>query len=198
MNKVLIIDDDIGMVDTLTDILHEEGFNIFSAKTGKQGLGKVKNENFQSVLLDLKLPDGNGIDVLKEIIDSKSETKVIVMTGFATMENAIEALNHGASSYITKPFNLDELKALLKQAVLQSELTSQKIAAETEVKRLKEFNENILESLPDAIVIFDQNQRVEYANPVVLSEFSLEEKKVLGKDLFEVVPFPSPQKAERL
>lgn len=199
MWNILIIDDQPSALETLSDILQEEGYHIVCAETGVAGLECSKKESFQVVLLDLKLPDRDGLDILKEIIESNPEQRVIVITGYATLENAIVALNQGAHAYITKPFNMETIKATIKQAIQQHELAAKKKEADEEVRRLKEYNENILASLPYAIVIFsviifDQSRKVEYANQVFLKDFNLERETVIGRNLLEVLPFSDSQK----
>src|SRR5262245_11247283 len=123
MPNILIIDDEPEAIETLSDILQEEGYRIVSSETGAGGLEYLKKAPFQAVLLDLRLSDGDGLDILKEIIESNPEQKVIVITGYATLENAIITLNRGAHAYITKPFNMELVKVTIKQAVQQHELT---------------------------------------------------------------------------
>lgn len=187
MPNLLIIDDDRAHTETLTDIFQEEGLKVASATTGHNGIEYVKREKFQVIILDLKLPDRNGLDILKELLSLDAGGRIIVITGFATTENAIRALNEGASYYITKPFDIDELKALVRKAIAQSQLATEKKIAETEIIRLKEYNENILASLPYALIIFDRSLKIEYVNSVYLRDFSLKREMVIGKNLFETL-----------
>jgi two-component system, NtrC family, sensor kinase len=120
--------------------------------------------------------------------------RVIVMTGYATLESAIVALNLGAYAFITKPFNMDVVKAFINQAIRQYELAYKKREADAEIKRLKEYNDNILTSLPYAIIIFDQQRQVEYVNAVYLKDFNQQWKDVIGRNLFDVLPFTDLQK----
>jgi len=199
MSNILIIDDEPEAIETLSDILEEEGYRIVSSVTGAGGLEYLKKATFQTVLLDLKLSDGDGLDVLKEIIEFNPEQKVIVITGYATLENAIITLNRGAHAYITKPFNMDLVKVTIKQAIQQHELAIKKKETEEEIRRVKEYNENILASLPYAIIIFsdmifDHSRKVEYVNPVFLKDFNLQKETVIEKNLLNVLPFSNSQK----
>lgn len=193
MANILIIDDEPEANETLTDILEEEGYRVVSAETGAQGLEHAQRQPFHVVLLDLKLPDRNGLDILQDLVQLDPGQRVIVATGYATVENAIKALNQGAYAYITKPLNIEELKALINQAMAQRELAAQKKEVEEEVRRLKEYNENILTSLPDGTIIFDQSLTVEYVNAVYLQDFQLQWDEAIGKNLFEVLPFTHQQ-----
>jgi two-component system, NtrC family, sensor kinase len=194
MSNILIIDDDSGTRETLSDILQEEGYKVACAETGAQSLECLQKEEFQAVLLDLKLPDMNGLDILKDAMRLNPGLKVIVVSGYATLENTITALNEGAYAYITKPINMEMVKAIIKQAIMQYEFATKKREAEEEVRRLKEYNESILMSLPYAIIIFDKEQIVECVNLVYLNDFNLQEEAVINKNLFEVLPFTNSQK----
>ncbi len=126
MNKVihiLLVDDDPAMVRNLNDILKDDGFKITGTGSVSQAKTKLKNNFFNIALVDLKLPDASGLKLLKEIKKSNEETVVIVLTGFASIESAVYAMNEGAFSYIQKPLNIDELKITIKKALKMQELS---------------------------------------------------------------------------
>lgn len=121
--KILIVDDNIQMRETLNDILSEEGYLITGA--GTIGLAKEELEkNFYNIILiDLKLPDGSGLELLKEIKRSNMGALAIIFTGFASLESSVYALNEGAFAYVQKPLNIDELKIAIKNALEMQKLT---------------------------------------------------------------------------
>ncbi|MBU1043712.1 MAG: response regulator [Candidatus Omnitrophica bacterium] len=106
--SILIIDDEIIVAKTLTAVLQEKGFDVRSTSFGKQGIEWL-DEGFDLVLLDLKLPDIEGIDVLKIIKRRYPFVAVIVMTAFASLQTAVAIMREGAYSYIIKPFDVEEL-----------------------------------------------------------------------------------------
>ena len=112
--SILIIDDEAIVAKTLTSVLQEKGFDVRSTSFGKQGLEWLE-EGFDLVLLDLKLPDIDGLDVLKIIKRRYPFVGVIVMTGFASIETAVAIMKEGAYSYIMKPFSVDELLESIKK-----------------------------------------------------------------------------------
>jgi two-component system response regulator AtoC len=115
--KILIVEDNEDMAFTLSKVLKKEGYQIFSANTGEKGLEIFEQELIDLVLLDLKLPKINGIVVLKRIKDMDNDSIVIMMTAMSDAKPAIEAMKKGAYDYLMKPFELDELKLVVKKAL---------------------------------------------------------------------------------
>ena len=115
--NILIIDDDPGACETLSDIMEDEGYKVLTIERGLQGVEQIKTRFFNVVLLDIILPDVSGIEVLKAIKKINAEVCVIIITGYARLENAVEALNNGADAYINKPINIEEVKLVIKREV---------------------------------------------------------------------------------
>jgi two-component system response regulator AtoC len=113
--KVLIIDDQTAIIESLNMFFLEKGYEVSSAEYGKEGLQKLRQESPDLVLLDIRLPDVSGIEVLKEIKSMNHQTFVIMMTAFHDMETTIEAMKHGAYDYIHKPINIAELGASINK-----------------------------------------------------------------------------------
>ncbi len=119
--KIIIVDDDLGIVESFTEILKYQGYLVDSATTAKEGIKKMSKTFYDLALLDIKLPDKNGTEILKEIKDSKPNMIKIMVTGFADLDNAVESLNHGANAYIMKPVNPEELIKLIRDKLLEKE-----------------------------------------------------------------------------
>ncbi len=111
MNKILVVDDEKGMRDFLSIMLKKEGYEVASAERGEDALKAVQAEIYDLVITDVKMPQIDGIEVLKTVKDVSPETVVIMITAFATTETAVEAMKLGAYDYITKPFRPRELMA---------------------------------------------------------------------------------------
>jgi len=107
--KVLVIDDEPVICDACHLILTEKGYTVERRMTGKSGLMAIEQGFFDVIILDLKLSDVDGMDVLKIIRENKPDLPVIIITGYSTISIAVEALKLGASEYISKPFTDDEL-----------------------------------------------------------------------------------------
>jgi DNA-binding response OmpR family regulator len=119
--KILIVDDDKGITDTLAIILDSEGYETDIAADGETTLEKAGNEFFHLVLLDLKLPDMSGTQVLRKLHLISPRTVIIMVTGYPTIDNAVESLNLGASAYIMKPVNPDELLKYVEEKIKEQE-----------------------------------------------------------------------------
>jgi DNA-binding NtrC family response regulator len=107
--KVLVVDDEAVVVNSIRKILARKGFAIEEAFTCKDALAQVFSHDYDLVLLDMKMSDGNGMDVLQRIKAKRPEMRVVIVTGYASIDTAVEAIQKGASDYMPKPFTPDEL-----------------------------------------------------------------------------------------
>jgi len=119
MKKILVIDDEFIVRRSCEKTLIPMGYEVRLSSSGKEGLEILDKESFNLILLDLKMPDMDGIDVLKEIIEKWPGMKVIMITGYSTVETAVQALRLGAFNHIEKPFTPDILIAAVKEAFEQ-------------------------------------------------------------------------------
>ncbi len=117
MAKILVVDDDQGMREFLEILLAREGYEVASASGGKEALSLCKKHKFDLTITDLKMPKIDGIDVLKKIKEISPETLVILITAYASGETAVAAMKEGAYDYLEKNFDVDELKAVIKDAL---------------------------------------------------------------------------------
>lgn len=117
MKKVLIVDDDAELRSTLSEILKGAGYHIDEASSGKEAIEKMASKDFDIALLDLMMPKMNGIETLTELKKITPKTKVIMITAFATVENAVDAIKKGASDYISKPFRIDDLLTTIRRVI---------------------------------------------------------------------------------
>ena len=115
--SIVVIDDDKAIADNLDDYLIKKGYSSYKAYTGQQGMELVDAKRPHIALVDFKLPDINGIDLLKSIKTNSPETIVIFITGYATIDAAAEAIRYGAFDFIAKPFKFDELDQLFHRAI---------------------------------------------------------------------------------
>jgi DNA-binding NtrC family response regulator len=116
MNKILIVDDDPDFCCNLSDILTENGFEVLTAANGREALLKTQSVSADLVLLDLRLPDMEGMKVLKRIKESSPDLEIIIITAYMDVRDAIQAMKLGAYDYISKPFDNDELLLTINKA----------------------------------------------------------------------------------
>ncbi len=120
--QILLIDDEAESCKALSLLLQRSGYTIKSCLSGEEALDILNSQFFDLVISDLLLPDVNGIDILKHIKENSPETSVILITGNASAESAVEAMKEGALDYITKPFNFERLKIQVAKALEKSRL----------------------------------------------------------------------------
>ncbi|TAL23177.1 MAG: response regulator [Nitrospirae bacterium] len=117
MKKILIADDDLEVRTTLSELLEIAGYYTEIAVSGREAIKKAADEDFDVVLLDLVMPDMSGIEALTELKRIRPKAKVIMISGFATIANAVDAMKKGASDYIDKPYKKDELLIAVRRAL---------------------------------------------------------------------------------
>ena len=140
--KVLIVDDDENIRNTMKAILEDEGYIVDLAATGNEAVEKTQKVAYNIALLDIRLPDMEGVELLKLMKDATPRTRKIMVTGYPSMQNAITALNKNADAYLIKPVNVEKLLNTVKEQLkLQEEerqFSEQKVAEfiETRVKEI--------------------------------------------------------------
>ncbi|MFW5717019.1 MAG: sigma-54-dependent transcriptional regulator [Spirochaetota bacterium] len=122
MSNVLVIDDEAGIRDVLRQILADEGYTVFTAEDGIEGLEIVAGERIDLVILDVWLPNMGGIDVLKRLKEEKPDTEVIVISGHGNIDMAVKAVKLGAFDFLEKPLSLDRVTTITKNALNVEEL----------------------------------------------------------------------------
>jgi CheY-like chemotaxis protein/DNA-binding transcriptional ArsR family regulator len=115
--KILVVDDEETARVTLEALLKKEGHDVTLAKNGKEAIEKIKQTTFDVALVDLVMPDMDGMLVLKEIKTANPKTHVIMITGFGTIEGAVKAMKVGATDYISKPFKKNEIENLVRRTL---------------------------------------------------------------------------------
>ncbi|MBL7204474.1 MAG: response regulator [Desulfobacteraceae bacterium] len=114
--KVLVIDDESVICDACDLVLTEKGHTVDYCKTGKTGLIAIERDTYDVILLDMKLPDIDGMEILETLRAEMPATYVIVMTGYSTVSNAVQAMKIGATDYLAKPFTDDDLIEAVEKA----------------------------------------------------------------------------------
>ncbi len=119
---LLIVDDDPFMRELLVESLSQEGYQVTAAEDGKQAQHALNLNEFQVALLDLSLPDMDGMELIEAVSNGSPEAQIIIMTGYPSLESAIEALRESAQDYIVKPFKLPEVHAAVNRALKNQKL----------------------------------------------------------------------------
>lgn len=132
--RVLVVDDDTVVCKNCTRILNSAGYDTYSLQSSRIALERLKGEQFDLAVIDLKMPGYSGIELLKAVKEIRPETAVIIITGYSTIDTAVEAVKNGASDYIAKPFTPDELILRAGKALEHSRLARKTAALEHELR----------------------------------------------------------------
>jgi len=141
--RILIVDDDENIRKVLKTILEEEGYAVDEAENAKKAIEKSRRNVYNLALIDIRLPDMEGIELLTRMKDTVPKMRKIIITGYPTLQNAIEAVNRGADAYILKPFDMEKVLATIKEQLRKYEeekrYSQEKVAEfiETRVKELE-------------------------------------------------------------
>ena len=145
--SILIVDDESSVRDSLYNWFIEDGYHVAVAEDAKKALMILESESFDIVLTDIKMPGMDGLQMLSRIKAIKKETIVIMMTAFATVETAVQALKDGAFDYVTKPFDPDDLSHLIRNATKQISLMEENEILKEKVVSLENVEDIIGESV---------------------------------------------------
>ncbi len=133
--KILVVDDERDICRALDFLLRAEGYNVVTALSGEDAIEKIMAEHFDVVLTDLKMEKVDGIGVLEKTKELSSDTAVIIMTAFASVESAVEAMKKGAADYIVKPFLNEEIRITVKRVLEQKRLIAENIALKQQLSQ---------------------------------------------------------------
>ncbi len=190
---ILIIEDEKLVRWSLRERLEQEGYEVAEAASGKEGISGLKSRDFDLVLLDYRLPDADGLALLKEIARDFQDTVVIMMTAFSTVDSAVEAMKLGAYDYINKPFNMDELILTIDKAL---ETTSLRREVKTLRRQQKEKfgSKRIIGSCPEMVEVFSLIDKVSRSDSTTVL---LQGESGTGKDLVAKVIHYKSQRSNK-
>jgi len=206
--KILIVDDEPDILEVLNDILTDGGFDVRKASEGKDAIDIFKAEAFDVVITDIKMPETDGLDVMKQIREMDKDVEIIVLTGFPSVDIAVSALkDYGAFDFLTKPLrNLQYIYITVEQAIerrrwrkekktliealtqsnqeLKSEITEREQTGKL-LKESEQFLENIFHAIQDGVGIVDRNFNIVRINYWMEKRYS-SGKSLIGKKCYKV------------
>ncbi len=177
--KILVIDDETVICDGCKLALTDAGHAVDTCTRGLEGLEAVCQGDYELVLLDLKLPDADGMDLLNRFIKEKPRLAVVIMTGYSTVQNAVKAMKLGAFDYLAKPFSDEELVRTAQKAIVNKRLTEENLALRQQLYERFDFS-NIVGENPKLLQIFNEIHKAAPTDSTIL----IEGESGTGKELF--------------
>ena len=165
--RILIVEDEKSMREILRILLENEGCEVVSASDGAEGISQIEKDIFDLVITDIKMPGKHGFEVLKKTKEISPETLVIMVTAFGTNESAIEAMKLGAYDYINKPFNIDEMRLIVRKALEKKRLSEEISLLRQKVETTYSL-ENIIGQSPKMQEMFRLIPKIAQSNSNVL------------------------------
>jgi len=188
--SVLIIDDEAAIRESLETLLELEGYTVASAGSAEEGLTRIGEQSFDLVLLDLALPDRSGMDLLSELRVQAPQLSVIMITAYGTVENAVRAIQSGATNFIQKPWDNEKLLADVRAAVARHRAEEENIQLKRALKQRYNFEHIVGKSEP-MLKIFDLVAQVAPSRSTIL----LQGESGTGKELIaKAIHLNSPRK----
>jgi DNA-binding NtrC family response regulator len=188
--SVLIIDDEAAIRESLETLLALEGYTVECAASGEEGMARMGDRSFDLVLLDLALPDRNGLDILSDLRSQDPQLPVIMITAYGTVENAVRAMQFGAANFVQKPWDNEKLLADVRAAVARHRAEEENIQLKRALKQRYNF-ENIVGKSEPMLKIFDLVAQVAPSRSTVL----LQGESGTGKELIaKAIHLNSPRR----
>ncbi|MGB2769672.1 MAG: sigma-54 dependent transcriptional regulator [Candidatus Zixiibacteriota bacterium] len=187
--KILVVDDEESMCKFMEIMLKKEGYSVSSSQDAAAALEQIKGENYDLVIADLMMPEMSGIELLSRAKSVNPELDFIMMTAFASVDSAIEALKKGAFDYITKPFKVDEIKIAVSKSLEQRKIARENVQLKKELKVRSDFD-SLVGNSPEMAKLKKMAERIARSDSTVL----IEGESGTGKELIaRALHFHSPR-----
>src|SRR4030043_1898419 len=189
-DKILVADDEKSMREFLDIMLKKEGYKVALASNGEEVLKLIEKDIFDLALVDIRMPKLDGISALKRIKSFSPETIVIIITAYASADTAIKAMKEGAYDYITKPFKIEEIKLIIKNALEKKQLQKENMLLKQVVRDRYHFD-NIIGQSPKMAALYDLLEKVSPTKTNIL----ITGESGTGKELVaKAIHYNSPRK----
>jgi len=192
LKRVLVVDDEPMIVSLLSTILREKGWDVTEAQSGSDGIDQLDRASFDVILTDLVMPGESGIDLLRAAKEIHPDVEVILMTGYANADTAIEAMRNGAFHYIMKPLKTDDVMSLVEKAYSQRQLQRENQFLKSEIRAAHHVQSVVGDSEPILRLIATLQGIADVGGPVLLAG-----ERGTGRGFFaRIVHFNSRRSAE--
>jgi len=178
--KILVVDDEKVIREGCHEILSQEGYEAILADNGALGLKMIEKAHFDVILLDLMMPGLSGFDVLSHVKALHPDTSIIVITGYATVENSIEAMKNGAFDFIPKPFSPDQLRVVVSKAIEHT-------GALKDIANEKSRIRVLINLIANGVMVTDTEKKLVLVNPAFMKIMGFKGDDIIGRSFIELV-----------
>ena len=186
--SVLVVEDNTDIVIGLQDLLEHDGYGVTVAGTCAAAIALIAQQRFNAILLDLTLPDGDGLEVLKDVQRRDASLPVIIITAHIAQERTVGSLGKGAFAYLTKPYNREELRQTLLRAIGVKELAVKAERAEQSLTESEHRFQSLVESATDAIIVANGRGIIVSWNRAASRLFGYSMEEIIGQPLTRLMP----------
>lgn len=189
-SSILIVDDEVSMREFLEIMLSKDGHKVVSARNGQEALKMINNTIYDLIISDVQMPGMNGIELLRNVKEVCPDTTVIMITAYASTESGVEAMKSGAYDYITKPFKIDEIRLIIRNALEKKRLEVENLLLKREIRERYSFS-GILGNSPEMQRVYDLIEKIGPTKTNVL----VEGESGTGKELVaKAIRYQSPRR----
>ena len=187
--NLLIVDDERSIRDACREVAQSLGFNTFTADSAEHAYRQLESQGIDAVLLDLRLPGAGGLEALNQIKSRRPDAIIVVVTGYGTVQSAVQAMKNGAYDYVTKPFSLEELKLLLERVVSHLKLKTENRVLREKIKSRQGFG-SIVGTSPEMEKLYRIVAKAAYStHPVLILGESGTGKELIARSIHFSGPF---------
>jgi YesN/AraC family two-component response regulator len=177
--RILIVDDEKHIRESITELLIDSGYGVGSAASGEEALTKLKAESFDIALVDIKMPKMSGIEFLEKIKTDQPRVDIIMITGYATINMAVECLKLGAYDFLVKPCDNNEMLTSINRLLEKRRLSY-------ELTRVNVMTDRIVDAIDESIMLIDTDFNIIKVNKQLLKKVNRREEDVIGKRCYEI------------
>ena len=195
-NTVLIVDDEPGQLDSLNELMSLSGYEVGTANCGHDAIGLLEKNHYDSILLDLNMPNGSGFDVIDYVISGNIHTKIIVVSGNTDFESTRDALRKGAYDFLKKPYVPDELLATVKNATSKKQLELTNETIHQKLEESEHLHRFIVDHSPDIVFMLDRDGNFTFLNDTVYQTLGFDKNELIGHHYSTLISSPSKDQAQ--
>ncbi len=195
-NTVLIVDDEPGQLDSLNELMGLSGYEVNTASSGNEAIELLEQNPYDTILLDLNMPNGSGYDVIDHVVNHNVHVKVIVVSGNTDFDSTRNALKKGAYDFLKKPYVPDELLATVKNATSKKQLELANQTIHQKLEESEHLHRFIVDHSPDIVFMLDKEGRFTFLNDTVYQTLGFDKSELLGEHYSKLVSNPSQDQAK--